>query len=566
MRRSVLAAALLAVPVASQPVPFAFGGPQADLASAIDVAPDGLFAIGGETAGSYDPDPGPGDATVPNGGSIDGFAAVYDADGTFRFAIPIGPPGPSGVDDVFDVALGPSGELAVVGQAGRTVDLDPGPGTREVGGTSPSVFLAVYEPDGTLRWGFAGDFDFPQRGYAAFDGDGNVYLAVTVNAPVDLDPGPGEAVVDAGQGAALASYTPGGDFRWGFALDGNQLSARGIAVASGRVALAATLVTGAIDVDPGPGETIVDAGGIIDWVAATYSSADGSLESAFAVGASGPRGAVSGIALGDDGSLAIVGTIDRDADFDPGAGEVLVADTGGSDGTGAVAVYASDGSLRFAYGLGSTRVRGVDLADGRVVWTGYFDDPFDADPGAAEVLVDPVRGFDIVTVSLSASGAFEWASAITGDGTGDNGLGVGLSGDRAVVTGQFSDTVDADPGAGSVLLSSRSRSDFDVFVVAYGATGELAARPTSGRPAPPGALQLAVTPNPAAASAVVRLRGAAEARIEAFDALGRRVAVLHEGPAGDGLTLRLPPLAPGVYTVRAVSGLEVRTVPVSIVR
>ncbi|MDX1421468.1 MAG: hypothetical protein R3181_15995, partial [Rubricoccaceae bacterium] len=65
-----------------------------------------------------------------------------------------------------------------------------------------------------------------------------------------------------------------------------------------------------------------------------------------------------------------------------------------------------------------------------------------------------------------------------------------------------------------------------------------------------------VLPNPVQAGA----RGAVEVvlgveaavRVEAFDALGRRLALLHDGPLAAGPhRLRLPPGPPGLVVVRA---------------
>jgi photosystem II stability/assembly factor-like uncharacterized protein len=77
----------------------------------------------------------------------------------------------------------------------------------------------------------------------------------------------------------------------------------------------------------------------------------------------------------------------------------------------------------------------------------------------------------------------------------------------------------------------------------------------------PGAESLALTlaPNPARADASVTLTLGAttDLVVSVYDALGRRVAVLHEGPAPSGAhTVRLgaEALPPGVYVVRATSG------------
>ena len=62
----------------------------------------------------------------------------------------------------------------------------------------------------------------------------------------------------------------------------------------------------------------------------------------------------------------------------------------------------------------------------------------------------------------------------------------------------------------------------------------------------------AVYPNPTAGGATVAFSALGEARVEVFDALGRRVAVLHDGPAAADATAAFDAsaLAPGVYVVR----------------
>ena len=556
-----------AAPAGAQVAPFSFGGPQEDVATALDVLPDGTFAIGGSTYGGYDPDPGPADATVPNGGRSDGFAAVYGPDRALRFVVPFGPPGPSSFDEVFSVALGPSGELAVAGQVGEVLDLDPGPGQSliEAPGLGIDVFLAVYEPDGALRYGFTvPGFDFGQRAYVDLDASGNVYLLGSVDRETDLDPGPGQALVDGFRSATLASYAPDGAFRWGFAIEGAQYRARGLAVAGGRVAITGNLITGAVDVDPGPAVREIEGAAISDWLTATYTTG-GELVSAFVVGGSA-FGGVTDVALDADGGVALVGTIDRDADFDPTAGTLVLSGSGnGTEGLGVVARYAPDATLRFAFGVGTARPRRVALGGGRLVWTGHFEDPLDADPGEGTAVVVPEAGYDVVTVSLDAAGGFEWASVLTGPGTGDNGLGVGVDGQgQTLVTGRFSGTVDADPGAGVLALASASPFDYDVFVVAYDSRGALAARPTPTDTEPEAAVALAVYPSPTSGPAWVRVPGRlASGRVSVHDALGREVAVLHDGPVpAQGLRLAVPRLAAGAYTVRAGATASARLVVV----
>src|SRR5690606_40084296 len=75
-------------------------------------------------------------------------------------------------------------------------------------------------------------------------------------------------------------------------------------------------------------------------------------------------------------------------------------------------------------------------------------------------------------------------------------------------------------------------------------------------PAPPSAASLRVLPNPSAgviaAAVEVALPEAGPVRVEAFDALGRRLAVVHDGPLEAGVhRVALPPAGSGWGVVRA---------------
>ena len=79
-----------------------------------------------------------------------------------------------------------------------------------------------------------------------------------------------------------------------------------------------------------------------------------------------------------------------------------------------------------------------------------------------------------------------------------------------------------------------------------------------------------VAPNPARRTAALTLAlgDATDARVDVVDALGRRVATLHDGPAVGALalTVDVSRLAPGVYVVRAVTGDAVASRRLTVVR
>lgn len=90
--------------------------------------------------------------------------------------------------------------------------------------------------------------------------------------------------------------------------------------------------------------------------------------------------------------------------------------------------------------------------------------------------------------------------------------------------------------------------------------------------APPDAqgFPLTLSPNPArtATALSVVLPGSGAVRIVAYDALGREVAVLHDGPAAETLSLRVDASAwpVGVYVVRAEAGDRTATARLVVAR
>ena len=84
-------------------------------------------------------------------------------------------------------------------------------------------------------------------------------------------------------------------------------------------------------------------------------------------------------------------------------------------------------------------------------------------------------------------------------------------------------------------------------------------------------LDLVAAPNPTMGRAEISfgVAAAADVRVSVYDALGREVAVLAEGPYGAGrydVTFESGSLPSGVYVVRAVVGAEARTARVTVVR
>lgn len=126
-------------------------------------------------------------------------------------------------------------------------------------------------------------------------------------------------------------------------------------------------------------------------------------------------------------------------------------------------------SFRWARGIG-----GIDLDyceaittddTANVYTTGYFEKTVDFDPGPATYLLTcGSLNYDPYVYKLDSAGKFVWAKQFKGASTiGGKGLAIKLDASNNVyVTGQFSGTVDFDPGAAVYNLTAVSESD--VFV------------------------------------------------------------------------------------------------------
>lgn len=250
---------------------------------------------------------------------------------------------------------------------------------------------------------------------AAIDGGGNIITVgtlLTASTPVDLDPGAGVfnvLSVASSNDVLFRKVDANGGFLWGGSFGGNSTDA-GLSVAvdgAGNVFLAGSILGTNVDLDPTSGVFPV-------------TTSNGGFD-AFMVKLSSSGGFLWGRIFGGPGADA------ANAIAVDGAGDVWV--TGGLGGGG------------------------------------------DLDPGAGTFTV-PGNGLqDIFISKLDANGNFVWGGSVGGSGN-DIGRGIAItSAGHAVVCGEFRNTADFDPGAGT--QSRTSAGDADMFVMRLDGSGAL---------------------------------------------------------------------------------------------
>lgn len=330
----------------------------------------------------------------------------------------------------YDVAIGPGGEVFVVGQFRRLIDFDPSEETSDFRDSFTPVvlwpwnemdlFVTRLEADGSYGWTYVDGFSW-----------GDAVLAVAIDPPDEVDPegyivvaGYYEEFLFAGLGpsdgrdAFVAKFpidgAPTPQWARSFGNDGvgggaGQLAAMDGDPLGGDAALAVAVnpLDGSVIVGLNDGEVIkLDAEGEDDW-SRSYSDA-----------------AVIGVAIDTHG-------------------DVLVAQADGSISK----LAGGDGS-----GIWSRALPGVDLKDitinsedNAIFLTGGFRGTVDFDPGVGEdnltsvrLATQPEHTEDIFVTRLNTDGAYAW-TWVVGGSRNEHGrmIATDVAGDGILVTGRF---------------------------------------------------------------------------------------------------------------------------------
>ena len=552
LRSSALFFSLLAAGAAAQPAVVTIGGGGGD--RAVGVAPDGaggVFVTGVlDEDADFDGD-GEADLTVSSGVAF--FLARYDASGALVFARRFGD------DSVFS---GSVAGVAADGAGGAYVagfftdgDFD-GDGTPELASQRGDIYVARYDASGALVFvAQAGGASQDVAEAIAPDGEGGVIVGGRYTAAADFD-GDGQDDLAAGGRFApfVARYDASGALVSAFDVSASTdgaVSIRALAPdTAGGVYVAGSFID-AVDFD-GDGTPDRTASGGSDAYVARYDAA-GDLVFVQAGGGSSFDG-VEALAPDGSGGVFAAGAFRREADFD-GDGETDLESSQRTDDAFLVQ-YGASGDLGLTVRIGgTTNDEGLAvLADGAggAYLAGYYRFSPSVGDGTTDVSLGLPNSGPENAFLAQFDAAGRLVAVLAPEGPDDNSV-VGIATDGAggvVAVGSFFESLDFGEDAPQ-LISAGNR---DVFVATYSA----AAIPAEASPEASG-VGLSAAPNPLAVSGTVTLaldRVAPHATVALYDALGRRVAVLHDGPLAAGahtFAVDASRLPAGLYVLRAAT-------------
>lgn len=385
----------------------AFGGTTQDKGLSIAVDAMGNVYTAGTFTGVVDMDPGPGVSNLTASANADHFIQKLDPSGDFVWAVQFG--GASALSFIgSSVAVDPSGNVLLAGSFTNTVDFDPGPGTTNLTSAGNNdVFVVKLDGAGGLIWA---------RSWGGASGNGDVLYGLAVDAAGN--------VITAGTFWGTADFDPGlGSFNLTDATGGDMFVQK------------------------------MDANGEFLW-AKSFGGVSGSQPNS--------------VQVDQAGNVLVAGQFQGSVDFDPGAGNEVLASAGGYDAF----IQKLDAAGGFLWALrigGSSTDTGNAIAldgSGNVLATGSFFGFVDLDPGVtADTLYS---GGDVAcyVLKLASDGSYQWGRSL---GKVDTDA-IMVDADGVVYTsGDFSQSVDVDPGAGTYFLDSEGISD--LFIQAMDASG-----------------------------------------------------------------------------------------------
>lgn len=465
---------------------------------------------------NVDMDPGPGEALLSATGELsDLYFAKYDKNGNYVWAKRVGG---VGFDYGMGIAVDNDGNVYLLGSAtpDGSFDYDPGPGeaifTTDPGSWLNSV-LAKYDKDGNYLWSKVLQYCDPRA--LAVDGNGNAYFAGQFfGVDVDFDPGPGTAymsTVDDDYNIFMTKFDKNGNYVWAKSMGGSHFeSVWDIALdPGGNVCITGDFGSEDADFDPGPGKAILPYLDQSDSYLAKYTS-DG--EYLWAISIVGKDSEESHcVAVDDKNNIYIAGGFfGTEVDFDPGPGTAYLNATDSTTDI-FIAKYSPQGTLIWAKDLGTDEKyeQAWDLsidATGALYMAGDYRSGNNSQAGKSDIFVGEFDA-DGNFVAYAGSGITTYCVHASGDGD-------------VLIGGSFYDTVDFDPGADVLALTSDYLySDF--FVVSYDFSGLTG----TTDPADSGAELLQNRPNPFKGQTRIGfvLPEACEAQLRVFDASGREL-------------------------------------------
>lgn len=497
---------------------------------------------------TIDFDPGVDTANLSSMGYYDTFISKLDANGNFVWARRIG-----GALETYaySIAVDILGNVYTTGYFQGTTDFDPGANTFNLSSSASSVdvFVSKLDSNGNFVWakrmgGTSNDYG----NSIAVSASGNVYTTGWFSGMADFDPGTGtNNITSAGNfDIFLSKLDAAGNFVWVKQIGGISGDAgTSITLDSVENVYTTGWFVGTADFDPGTDTTNLTSTGPND-IFISKLDASGNFMMAKQMEVNTTATSIC-IAIDASGNIFTTGYFKGMVDFDPGTGTNNLTSSGEYD----IFVTKLDASGKFEWAkqVGDiyydfSNSMSLD-ASGNVYITGSFTGVVDFDPGIDIARLISVGLSDIYILKLDANGNFVWAKQM-GSNSDDWGYSITLdTSENIYTTGGFTYTVDFDPGAGIMDLTSDSLCDIFVHKMSQNTVAGIRVNTLHN--------EAEIFPNPATDKLTIQLNSTIRnSSVEIFNAKGAlKLTALTDQLSTQSIDIS--ELSPGIYFLRVTN-------------
>jgi hypothetical protein len=418
--------------------------------------------------GIADFDPGAGTDIQSTVGGNDIFVQKLDDNGDFLWAKSIGGMG----EDLGRIINDYVTTIIVSGTFSQTVDFDPGVGVESKtsnGGTD--IFILALDNNGDFLWvQTMGGPTNESIGGQALSSSNDIIITggFNDNMTVDVDGTPVAISSEGGLDVVFMQMDIStGTIDWLKTVGSTgDDSGAGLVIKANDNILITGRYQNIMDIDPSANNFSLSSNGGYSVFLTEYDN-QGDFVNGFSFDSSSDMEAYD-IELDDNENIYLTGYFKATVDFDLKAGVTNISSNGGQDCY--VVKLTSMKDLVWAKnygGIGLDQSFGIEVASNGDVYTvGRYSDLVDFDPGVG-IVNETADGssWDIFIHKLNSSGDFQLVHTF-GDGGSDlaRGLEIGASGDM-YVSGMFGGTIDFDPGAGTIDLTTTGSAD--AFLIKY---------------------------------------------------------------------------------------------------
>jgi hypothetical protein len=548
----------------------AMGSNYADQARSIAVDASGNTYVAGIFSTTIDFEPGPGITTVNANGGYDFFVLKLDSTGNLLWVKDFGSNSSIYDEEANDLVLDANNNIYITGSFRGQIDFDPGPAVYNMssggglGYGSPTMFILKLSTNGDFKWARCPGTYMGNSGASITVDNGAVYTTGSFAGDMDLSMGSGSAIVNNidQNDIFLVKLDTIGNYLWGKAIGGTEdQNGKGVAVYGGDI-----FITGVfkdtVDFDPGAGTAILSANASNDLENAFICkfNASGNLTWAKQIG-DNPFSNVQGsnLTIDNTGNVYLTGNYRGAVDFDPGAGTQI-------DSNFRQSIYAvkvdNNGNLIWYNALRAYSNSSVNQgnaialdASNNVYLTGTFHDSIDTDGGVGVNKLVAIEYTDIFMVKLDANGNHAWGEQLGGTNNVydiDAGFDLQVAGNEIYFAGTFENSLDCDPGFGTVTATGNGWNDMLIIKFGQNNTGIIE---NSGIQ-----ISFLLYPNPAENAVYLQVEGLTSdeaIQFQIIDLTGKMLQqkLINAQAGSNQFTIDLANLANGIYMLRLqVSG------------